>query len=226
VKIFYPIALLAAALPVSAHATQYLTRGAFNAAVSGVVNNNLNALSLGPVTTVFGVETIRSGSNAAGGNISDYNPTFGRALGGLSAAGGINNFDSLVISFTAPIYAFAFDDLDLGGNNSEFANVVVTLVGGATETFALSELDNDFNTAAFFGYSSATALQSVRIWSSDVAGGPVGQRANLIDNLAISRIATGAVPEARTWGMMIAGFGIVGAAMRRRRPATTRQQLA
>ena len=29
--------------------------------------------------------------------------------------------------------------------------------------------------------------------------------------------ATGAVPEAATWGMMIAGFGIVGAAMRRKR---------
>ncbi len=214
-KYFLSIALVAAALPATASATTYLTRAAFNGAVSGVVNNDLNGFASGPITTVFGVETIQSGSFAAGGNISPYGNGFGQALGGLDSAG-VNNFDSLVFTFTAPIYAFAFDNLDLTGGNSEYANIVVTLVGGAVETFALSETDSDFTTAAFFGFSSATALQSVVVWSSDAASGPVGTRPNVIDNLAISRIATGAVPEPSSWLMMITGFGAAGAALRRR----------
>ena len=82
----------------------------------------------------------------------------------------------------------------------------------------MSETDNDFSTAAFFGIASDVALQSVTIYSSETAGGAVGTRANLIDNLAISRIAAdGGVPEPATWAMMISGFGVVGALMRRRR---------
>ena len=214
-KSLLPIALVAAALPATASATTYITRAAFNAAVSGVVNDDLNGFASGPITTVFGVETIQSGSFAAGGNIVDYGLGFSKALGGLNATG-VNNFDSLVFTFTAPIYAFAFDNLDLTGSASEYANVVVTLAGGAVETFALSEIDSDFTTAAFFGFSSATALQSVVVWSSTAPGGAVGSRTNVIDNLAISRIATGAVPEPGSWIMMIAGFGAIGAALRRR----------
>jgi hypothetical protein len=217
---------LAAAAPAAASATTFVDRAAFNVGVSGVVNNDLNALPIGPVTTVFGVETIASGSNAAGGNLSSYGGAFGTALGGLSSAGGVDNFDSIVINFTAPIFAFAFDDLDLTGGNSEYANIVITLVGGAIETFSVSEVDNDFQTAAFFGYASSTALQSVSIWSSNAPGGTVGGRANLIDNLAISRVAQGAVPEPGTWAMMFAGFGMIGAAMRRRRVSATTAQLA
>jgi hypothetical protein len=33
------------------------------------------------------------------------------------------------------------------------------------------------------------------------------------------RIAGGIIPEPSTWAMLIAGFGLVGAAARRRRPA-------
>jgi len=43
-----------------------------------------------------------------------------------------------------------------------------------------------------------------------------GQRAFELDNVAF-----GAVPEPATWAMLIAGFGLVGGAMRRRRSSTT-----
>jgi hypothetical protein len=46
-----------------------------------------------------------------------------------------------------------------------------------------------------------------------------------IDNFALSAIVDsgggGVVPEPATWAMMIAGFGLVGAALRRRREAAT-----
>jgi len=212
-KFLLPLLLL----PCAANATVYADRTAFNAAVSGVVDNDLEGLPTGVTTTVFGVETISSGSFAGGGNIRDYGNGFGQALEG---GGALAAFDSLIFTFNAPIYAFAFDDLDLTGG-SEFANIRVTLQGGATSLFSVSETDNDFSTAAFFGYASATALQSVEVWSSDTAGGPVGSRANLVDNLAISRIPTsdGGVPEPASWALMIIGFGLAGSVMRTRRAA-------
>ena len=41
---------------------------------------------------------------------------------------------------------------------------------------------------------------------------------NALDNITFN---AGAVPETATWGMMIAGFGMMGAAMRTRRRSTT-----
>jgi hypothetical protein len=41
-----------------------------------------------------------------------------------------------------------------------------------------------------------------------------------IDNLTFTSNVAGAVPETATWGMMIAGFGMMGAALRTRRRST------
>ena len=37
------------------------------------------------------------------------------------------------------------------------------------------------------------------------------------DSTAVNVFVSGAVPEAATWGLMIAGFGMIGYAARRRR---------
>ncbi len=54
--------------------------------------------------------------------------------------------------------------------------------------------------------------------SSNVAFGTnsADQKGPLLDNVVVS---TGAVPEPATWAMMIAGFGLVGSALRRRKTA-------
>lgn len=67
---------------------------------------------------------------------------------------------------------------------------------------------------------SATGVARV-----DVVGTFFGATANSaqlfgIDNLTFTSNVAGAVPETATWGMMIAGFGMMGAALRTRRRST------
>jgi len=215
-RIFIASAALAALVPAAATAVSFTDRALFDLAVPGIVSNDLNALPTGVITTVFALETISSSGNAAGALIDPYNASFGQALGGLDSASVQDNFESVIFTFNAPVYAFGFDDLDLTGDDSEYANVRLDFANGATLVFSISETDFDFDTAAFFGFHSSIAIDRVEIWSSDLAGGPIGDRANVVDNLAISR--TPAIPEPASWAMLIVGFGTVGTALRRRKP--------
>lgn len=73
-----------------------------------------------------------------------------------------------------------------------------------------------------FGFGSSSAFSFVRL--TDVfnegatSGGSVGADIDAVG--AISTRAVGGVPEPGTWALMIAGFGLAGAALRRRKVAT------
>jgi hypothetical protein len=212
-KLLIIAALPLLALPSAADAAVFVSRAAFNAAVSGVVNNNLDALPNGAISSLPGIATISSGSFPANAQISPFTGS-GNALGGASSATGtVNNFDSVILNFTSPIYAFAFDDMDLTGGNSEFANVVFSFASAPSQTFSFAN-PNASITPIFFGFTSNTPIQSVRVWSSDTSNGTVGLRANMIDNIAFS--SANPVPEPAIWGTMLLGFAIVGSAMRRK----------
>ncbi|KPF72497.1 hypothetical protein IP88_09965 [alpha proteobacterium AAP81b] len=67
--------------------------------------------------------------------------------------------------------------------------------------------------AASFRFTATEAAQTLRFWAD---GGPGGLPPfSLLDNVSVTD-----VPEPSSWVMLIAGFGLVGAAARRRRPAT------
>jgi hypothetical protein len=70
-----------------------------------------------------------------------------------------------------------------------------------------------------FGFDSASAFSYVRLTDVANEGGTSGATVGAdIDAVgAISTRATGGIPEPSTWAMMIAGFGLAGGAMRRRR---------
>jgi hypothetical protein len=73
-----------------------------------------------------------------------------------------------------------------------------------------------------FPHTAPNFLFSIRFGGAGFQGGLDESWA--IDNFALSAIfhegGGGVIPEPATWAMLIAGFGLVGAAARRRRPAT------
>ena len=64
------------------------------------------------------------------------------------------------------------------------------------------------------GMNTLTVNYNVDAASSAVAAGYSG-------NLTLAPVVSAVVPEPATWAMMMAGFGIVGAGLRRRRTLTT-----
>jgi choice-of-anchor C domain-containing protein len=108
-------------------------------------------------------------------------------------------------------YAVTFD---LAGNpdGGPFLKLVdVTVNGGQSGTFAFTTGATSRAAMGWVGKTyrfTATSTSSVLAFTSQIntPSGPA------LDNVSIS-----AIPEAATWAMLIAGFGMVGVASRRRR---------
>ncbi|GGD99950.1 hypothetical protein GCM10011529_02650 [Polymorphobacter glacialis] len=66
-----------------------------------------------------------------------------------------------------------------------------------------------------FSFIASETAQTLRFWAD---GGPGGVPPfALLDSVSV----TAAVPEPATWAMLVVGFGLVGATLRRRNAATT-----
>ncbi|NJC34016.1 hypothetical protein GGR88_001490 [Sphingomonas jejuensis] len=100
--------------------------------------------------------------------------------------------------------------LDIGSVDT-YNTITLNFVGGGSQSFTGSQIANPANgsqsspilNARFAFNGQGQLIQSISFASS--------QNSLEVDNIAVS------VPEPATWGMMIAGFGIVGASLRRRR---------
>ena len=140
-------------------------------------------------------------------------------VGGLSFTSTVGNIGSgrfndrvvrlgaqTTFNFATPTNGFGaiFDETPGGfGQNLKFTIDGITVVS--------PELSNA-GAGTFFGFISTNSFSSVLITAGS---GPGGAETYNLDNLQFNA----AVPEASTWAMMIAGFGLVGAAMRRRATA-------
>jgi PEP-CTERM motif len=94
------------------------------------------------------------------------------------------------------------DVLDIGGNT------LLSITGSMLPPATGDQGAGITNRRVFITAGAGESIWGLRFSSTGVAFE--------FDNIA----ALGAVPEPGTWAMMIAGFGIIGATMRRRRPAT------
>lgn len=115
----------------------------------------------------------------------------------------VSDAHPVVFTFNNAITAFAFDLFDLG----DVGRTTVTASYGDATVTLFSDFVGKSGNQTFAGFTSATPFTKVSISNSAVG-----------DILYFDNIRFGAaVPEPATWAMMLVGFAMVGAAVRRRR---------
>lgn len=133
-------------------------------------------------------------------------------LGGSQRVSGTDNF------FTRLIFGAPFSQAVSNGVGTGVFSVLTGVNGffAPTATF-----NRTIASTTPFGTSSFSFVAgnagSIRLAFGSTSKDNIGP---LLDNVSLG-VTPSAVPEPATWLMMLAGFGIVGSAMRRRRPART-----
>ncbi len=177
-------------------------------AISLVAAAGLVAGAANAAVTVYGDRpTWEAAAGAIVGTEDFADGTFVNGLtitkGSLSGGGWSDVVDPATdYSFNA-VTALGFD-LDMTPGDFGTGHVyTIHFVGGGTHV--LPEIDAY---VGFYGIVSSTPFEKLTV----AAGDGCCVETYLLDNMSF-----GVVPEAGTWAMLIAGFGLVGAGLRRRR---------
>jgi hypothetical protein len=138
----------------------------------------------------------------------------------------VSLIDALFTAFSLPSTASIYDtDFTVGSGTTASPWTSTLALGGLTYAQLLTTLGNGLNSyggSASINSTTTSATQAVNplnkfgnVW---VIGSSFANPDNKYDAFKLSNVqAVVAVPESATWMMMIAGFGIVGAASRRQR---------
>jgi PEP-CTERM motif len=171
-----------------------------------------------------GLSSCKSGSNTAAfasGTVLDATHYTGNCVGFFGA------------QLDTSAKTIALSGLGIGNYESGFFEIT-GITGPAITGVSTLGLGGLFDPNAYGGgfatdvptpVLSFTA-NSIRIeWSSVGNASPTDQFAygvfNFDPSSSVFSYATGAVPEPASWALMIAGFGLVGSAMRRRKPSVS-----
>lgn len=191
--------------------TVYTDRAAFLAAISNPATTTFNTIT-GDIS-VGGGETVEgytfTGQTQVDSLIDapvfEYNPVNGVDGTTYFSLGGLGNGSVFTVGLGGNFTAFGFDTHNYDATNERSEIFIGGLSLGLTPQLR--------GQTGFLGFvSSGSSFSSVSIVGrgSDVFNG--------FDNFTVG--AAAAVPEAGSWVLLIAGFGLVGAAMRRRAHAT------
>ena len=113
------------------------------------------------------------------------------------------------LTFTSVMSLFQVDATRTGGSSNGVVTISAFLNGvAAGSTLATLGNINSWSTLSFAGGFN----------SLSIAGTGSGFHPFALDNV---RFTTAAVPEPATWGLMVLGFGMIGAAARSRKVKTT-----
>jgi hypothetical protein len=125
----------------------------------------------------------------------------------------VNGGGSASIMFTDPVRSFSFDYSTVDDYNT----LTIVYADDTTQAFTGTEILSGFPTGITSGSltvnGNGSLIKGLKLTTT--------QAAFEVDNLSISPNLASAAPEAGTWAMMLAGFGAIGAASRRRRTSLT-----
>jgi hypothetical protein len=202
--------------------TFYDTQAAFDAAFPG--DTHIDFTSLTPATgtsqvlpggkvvvggdTIFADHTLLAlaDSDPGPGPYGDYKTTF------LSAQSIGDELDQITIE-TPGATALGFDY----GSYADFPDFTLTVTLSTGESFTPPEPSD---TAQFIGFSSGgTPITSVKISGVYAQGQLGGSVIDLIDISQAGVTVPPPVPEPAEWALMLLGFGLIGATLRRRQTA-------
>jgi PEP-CTERM motif len=142
-----------------------------------------------------GFAGVEAGSASEGARSAFFGP--------IGSTGGISQ---TLATIAGQSYQISFDLQNDGGTPTSFEALF-----GSNQLFSLT------NSAAF-GYTTfsttSTAVGASTALSFSFRQDPAFFS---LDNISVTAVS-GAVPEPATWAMMLLGFGMVGASMRRRHP--------
>ena len=191
-------AALVALLPAVAGASELITNGSFESGFTGWSPTSGVAVASGHDYVVGA-----GGSGSAAAQANHF-----AAFGGGNVAG----FDGLLQSFgtvAGKVYTLGFDYGAFGSGTEELTVIVTGAFSTHLHPVGTTNLD------ALFTHYSTTFIGdgAVRSINFAVNAGTGDSIDPLVDNVSI----TGAtVPEPAKWALLVAGFGLVGVAARRR----------
>lgn len=219
--------LLAASAMLSAPAfaaTNLVTNGGFEAGFAGFTSDYTPVLVPGPMAMYpEGTYTVADSSSAYHNLWADVSAYEGELFfiangsGGDDLAAWEQTLNGLVVGTTYKFSAYAVNvccNSSFTGDNSDPFIVAVKGNGGTTNIATTMGLGGTGNWTEFTGNfiaTSATATLTIFDDNSVASGNDYG----------LDQISVTAVPEPASWAMMIAGFGLVGAAARSRLTAKT-----
>ncbi|MEO8723505.1 MAG: PEPxxWA-CTERM sorting domain-containing protein [Sphingobium sp.] len=194
-----------------AAAVVVLTPGPYTSAATTAVN-----------TTGAQTGTSVTGVTAAGVGFTFTSPSVltTNASGQLRISG---PFQTLSMTSTSDDYGFkmidfTLDVLKFNTKKSFYADLVLNLVGGGSILFDNVLLTKGGNTQFTITGDAGEAFNSFSVTGFlNAANTEAGSFARVSDIDVDAVHLTSGVPEPTTWAMMIAGIGLVGASMRRRR---------
>lgn len=208
------LAVLSAVLAGQAHAANITSEsdpslsGAtlvdFEAGPSGNwVSRNFGALTITALNTAYAPNATFSVASDYAGN---YNT---RGLLHVSNHG--NEFQGLRFDFNAPASAFGFL---FGASDSSWNLNAYTAGGTLLQSSAIQPVKGS-NAGDYFGFSGlSNASYALLTQNQDQIYASGGVDYVFVDNFRVA-----AVPEPETFALMLAGLGLVGAAVRRRKAA-------
>jgi hypothetical protein len=200
--------LLFTAAAAQADVTVYTDRAAFLAALSASGTDTFNDLTLSEIGTPLNRTAGAYSYQASAGPVSDFWPAGSAADVWLATQ--VANDTITFASFSAGVRAFGgnFFGSDIAGVFTPGRTMVLTATDGTT---ARTVNLYDTTTATFLGFISSDPLASVTLHSDGLPGSVYWATAN---DVAMGMVSQ--VPEPGSYGMLLAGLGLVGFVARRR----------